>query len=92
MRENRGWVLVTPEAWTEEYIDLVQRYWEKVSDLPIIVIMETDLLVDTEGRVVVKHVAFETEPVVPPVLNPELVGDIQKGPIPITRKRKVTTA
>jgi len=58
-RENKGWVLVVPATWTKEEQALVQSYWAKVSDLPIIVLMNTDLLVDTEGRVVVKEVGFQ---------------------------------
>jgi hypothetical protein len=58
-RENKGWVLVVPATWTDVEVMLVKDYWAKVSDLPIIVIMNTDLLIDTEGRVVVKEVGFQ---------------------------------
>jgi hypothetical protein len=60
-RENKGWVLVFPHPVTADVVDQIREYWSKVSDLPIVVFSDVDLLVRDDGSIVVKEVIIVPE-------------------------------
>jgi hypothetical protein len=57
-RENKGWVFVSVGKVTEEQTQRIKDYWATVSDLPIVVFAQTNLLLKDDGSIEVREVTF----------------------------------